>query len=73
MLLEGVRVIGQSYDEKKEEVTVVVGINKQSVQAAKQIGDSFGQPQQTSNAPPNNGSFPSSGSERRQAKDAADF
>jgi hypothetical protein len=73
MLLEGVRVIGQSYDEKKEEVTVVVGINKQSVQAAKQIGDSFGQPQSTSNAPSNNGPFPSSGSEKRQAKDAADF
>jgi hypothetical protein len=73
MLLEGVRVIGQSYDEKKEEVTVVVGINKQSVQAAKQIGDSFGQPQSTSNSSPNNGPFPSAGSERRQAKDASDF
>ncbi|PHY06345.1 MAG: hypothetical protein CK528_09415 [Alcaligenaceae bacterium] len=73
MLLEGVRVIGQSYDEKKEEVTVVVGINKQSVQAAKQIGDSFGQPKSTSNAPSNNGPFPSTGSEKRQAKDAADF
>lgn len=73
MLLEGVRVIGQSYDEKKEEVTVVVGINKQSVQAAKQIGDSFGQPQSTSNAQSNNGPFPSAGSEKRQAKDAADF
>ena len=73
MLLEGVRVIGQSYDEKKEEVTVVVGINRQSVQAAKQIGDSFGQPQSTSNAQQNNGSFPTAGSERRQAKDAADF
>ncbi len=73
MLLEGVRVIGQSYDEKKEEVTVVVGINKQSVQAAKQIGDSFGQPKQTNNGPSNIGSFPSVGSERRQAKDASDF
>jgi hypothetical protein len=73
MLLEGVRVIGQSYDEKKEEVTVVVGINRQSVQAAKQIGDSFGQPQQTNNVPSNSGPFPSVGSERRQAKDAADF
>jgi len=74
MLLEGVRVIGQSYDEKKEEVTVVVGINRQSVQAAKQIGTTFGQPEVTSNAPPsNNGPFPASGSEKRQAKDAADF
>ncbi len=73
LLLEGVRVIGQSYDEKKEEVTVVVGINKQSVQAAKQIGDTFGQPQQTNNGPANGGSFPTAGSEKRQAKDAADF
>lgn len=73
MLLEGVRVIGQSYDEKKEEVIVVVGINKQSVQAAKQIGDSFGQLKQTNNGPSNIGSFPSVGSERRQAKDASDF
>lgn len=73
MLLEGVRVIGQSYDEKKEEVTVVVGFNKQSVHAAKQIGSTFGQPSLTNGAPLNNGSFPSVGSEKRQAKDAADF
>ena len=73
MLLEGVRVIGQSYDEKKDEVTVVVGINRQSVQAAKQLGNTFGQPDVTRNAPSNNGPFPSAGSEKRQAKDAADF
>jgi nicotinamide mononucleotide adenylyltransferase len=73
MLLEGVRVIGQSYDEKKEEVTVVVGINRQSAQAAKQIGSTFGQPAVISNVPSNNGPFPSAGSEKRQAKDAADF
>ena len=73
MLLEGVRVIGQSYDEKKEEVTVVVGINKQSVQAAKQIGTTFGQPNTTNNPASNSGPFPSAGSEKRQAKDAADF
>ena len=75
-ILRGVRMIEQSYDEKKEEVKVVVGINKESQMGAEQLrkglADPGGNPS-GSQAPPNQGSFPSIGSEQRRSKDADKF
>jgi hypothetical protein len=38
-VLKGLKVISKSYDEKKEEVTVVVGVNQKNLASAKAISD----------------------------------
>jgi hypothetical protein len=73
-VLRGVRIISKAYDEKSEEVTVIVGINKKSINGANQLGG-FLSPMNKSgdNAAGTRNDFPSVGSERKRAKDAGDF
>ena len=72
-VLRGVRILERSYDEKNEEVKVVVGINRQSIAGAAQLGSGLG----STNAPATSGAnatpFPSQPSEQRRARDADSF
>lgn len=74
-VLQGVRILERAYDEKAEEVRVVVGINKQSMAGAAQLGSGLGVAQASGAARPSqaSGPFPSQSSERRRAKDADAF
>lgn len=75
-VLRGVRIIERSYDERSEEVKVVVGINRQSMAGADQLDQSMNRSGATSR--PESGSsepqsFPAKPSERRRAADADKF
>jgi len=70
--LRGLRILSKEYNEKAEEVTVVVGINRQSQSAAGQLGTS------NSGASSNSGrsagsEFPSAAGESKKARDFQEF
>jgi hypothetical protein len=70
--LEGVRLLSRNYDEAREEVTVVIGINPASLAGAAQLGgNSTGSPRRAAAGTP--GSFPAQPSESMQAADAQEF
>jgi hypothetical protein len=74
-VLQGVRILERSYDEKSEEVKVVVGINRQSRAGAAQLEQSVN-PAAMSKPGSNQGgaqTFPAQPSERRRAADADKF
>jgi hypothetical protein len=75
--LRGVRVLERTYDEKNEEVTVVVGINRQSIAGAAQLGEAMRPSGATGKSGPaasgGQQSYPAQPSERRRAKDADKF
>jgi hypothetical protein len=64
-ILKGVRILKRSFDEKKEEVTVTIGINQRSTSAANQLKDN--QSAQTPASKQKN--FPSQPSESKTAKE----
>jgi len=65
--LRGLRILSKEYNEKAEEVTVVVGLNKQSQSAAGQLGSS-------NNSSKAAGSeFPSVAGESKKARDFQEF
>ncbi len=75
-VLQGVRILERSYDEKSEEAKVVVGINRQSRAGAAQLEQSMNS--SNSGSKPNSTSgeaqaFPAQPSERRRAADADKF
>ena len=82
-VLKGVRILERSYDETKEEVKVVVGINRDSLAGAEQLRSGLNAPPSTqgnskgssgqslSDAPPTG--FPRSGSESTKSPDADKF
>lgn len=77
-VLQGVRILERAYDEKGEEVKVVVGINRQSMAGAAQLGSGLGVLNTggaSGSAKPSQagGQFPGQPSERRRAKDADTF
>lgn len=69
-ILSGVRILERSYDEKDEEVTVVVGINQQSMSGAQQLGT---QQDEVHKGTGSSQTFPSTGSESQRAKDFDQF
>jgi hypothetical protein len=75
-VLDGVRILERQYDEKAEEVKVVVGINRQSQAGAAQLRKGLGQTDSAQSAQGvqgAGGSFPAQPAERRRAKDADTF
>lgn len=72
-VLQGVRILERSYDEKSEEVKIVVGISRQSMAGAAQLGQAMNHSNPV--AKPGGGlhTFPSQPSERRRAADADSF
>ena len=75
-VLQGVRILERSYNEKAEEVKVVVGINRQSIAGAAQLGQSMNPSNPTSNAGSSSGGkqdMAAQPSERRRAADADKF
>jgi hypothetical protein len=72
-VLDGVRILERQYDEKAEEVKVVVGINRQSQAGAAQLRKGLGQTDAAQPAQGAGSSFPSQPAERRRAKDADTF
>ena len=71
-VLRGIRILEQSYDEKNEEVKVVVGMNRQSKSAASQLKEALDQ----TRVPSKSGSgvdFPSQPTEIRRARGADSF
>jgi hypothetical protein len=75
-VLQGVRILERSYDEKSEEVKVVVGINRQSMSGAGQLDQSMNSQNSASRPDPKTGAdqkFPAQPSERHRAADADDF
>lgn len=75
-VLQGVRILERSYDEKAEEVKVVVGINRQSRAGAAQLEQSMSSSNSGSGSSSNPGAvkaFPAQPSERRRAADADKF
>ena len=76
--LKGVTILERTYDEKKSEVTVVVGINSQTAAAAAQLrSGNFSAPPSSDNGTQSNGSssssFPSQGSETVRGKSFNSF
>jgi hypothetical protein len=65
--LRGLRILSKEYNEKAEEVTVIVGLNKQSQSAAGQLGSSGGA------SKTNSSDFPSVNGESRKARDFQEF
>lgn len=76
-VLRGVRILERSYDEDAEEVTVVVGINRQSQAGAQQLESGLQAPAEsaspTSQTQGNAPAFPNTGSEKRRSDDFDDF
>ena len=75
-VLQGVRMLERVYDEKSEEVKVVVGINRQSMAGAAQLGQAMNSANPSSKPNGTAGgaeTFPSQPSERRRAADADKF
>jgi hypothetical protein len=72
-VLQGVRILERSYDEKSEEVKVVVGINRQSRAGATQLEQSMNPATKPGTASGGGQSFPAQPSERRRAADADKF
>jgi hypothetical protein len=75
-ILKGVRIIERSYDERAEEVKVVVGINRQSMAGADQLDQSMNRSNSNSRADLSSGEpnpYPAQPSERRRAGDADKF
>jgi hypothetical protein len=75
-VLQGVRILERSYNEKAEEVKVVVGINRQSIAGAAQLGKSMNPANPTSMEGASTGgtqNMPAQPSERRRAADADKF
>ena len=75
-ILKGVRIIERSYDERAEEVKVVVGINRQSMAGADQLDQSMSRSNSTPRTDPGSGEpnpYPAQPSERRRAADADKF
>ena len=76
--LKGVTILERTYDEKKSEVTVVVGINGQTAAAAAQLrSGNFSATPSSDNGVQSNGSgsssFPSQGSETVRGKNFNSF
>lgn len=71
-VLRGVRILERSYDEKAEEVKVVVGINRESVSGASQLNKGLGSGGAWSGSS-ESAAFPAQPSEVRRAKDFKDF
>jgi hypothetical protein len=75
-VLQGVRILERSYDEKSEEVKVVVGINRQSMSGAGQLDQSMN-PQNSAARPGSktgpDQKFPAQPPEQRRAADADEF
>lgn len=72
-VLQGVRILERSYQEKAEEVKVVVGINRQSMSGAAQLGNSMNANNNPPKAPEAQNAFPGQPTEQRRAKDADQF
>ena len=75
-VLQGVRILERSYDEKSEEAKVVVGINRQSRAGAAQLEQSMNSSNSGSKSNSTSGeaqAFPAQPSERRRAADADKF
>jgi len=72
-LLKGVRLIERSYNEKAEEVTVVIGINKQSQLGANQLKDGLSSPNPEKSKGVKQGDFPGKESEKRRSSDFDKF
>lgn len=75
-VLQGVRILERSYNEKAEEVKVVVGINRQSIAGAAQLGQSMNPANPKSKEGATMGgtqNMPAQPSERRRAADADKF
>jgi hypothetical protein len=75
-VLKGVRVIERTYNEKNEEVKVVVGINRQSIAGAAQLGEAMRPSGSTGKSGAVSGGqepYPAQPSERRRAADADKF
>lgn len=73
-ILRGVRVIERSYNEKNEEVSVVVGINRESAQAAQQLQKGIGgEDGSEKTKSPSSNKFPSIDSEKKRSSDFNNF
>ena len=78
-ILQGVRVLERVYDEKKEEVKIVVGINKDSRDAANQASNFMSNSEQSktsSQSEPSKSSnrqFPAIPTEQKRVRDANQF
>lgn len=74
-VLQGVRILERSYDEKSEEVKVTVGINRQSRAGAAQLEQSMNPAtvSKPGSTPGGAQTFPAQPSERRRAADADKF
>jgi len=64
-VLKGVRILKRTFDEKREEVIVTIGINQRSASAANQLKDNSSKPAPSSKQK----DFPSQPSESQTAKD----
>jgi hypothetical protein len=71
-ILRGVRIIERSYNEKNEEVTVVVGLNKESQYGAQQLQRGLGNQENNNTKAPNN-NFPAIESEKKRSSDFNKF
>lgn len=72
-VLRGVRILERSYDEKAEEVKVVVGINRQSMSGASQLKGALDQARTPAKPSTSGTDFPSQPTEIRRARDADKF
>jgi len=68
----GITTIARSYDEKKEEVMVTIGLNKDTARAAGALKSGF-EDSPTNNNPSSSGKFPSQPSEGKVSKDFNKF
>ncbi len=79
-ILKGVRILERSYNEKDEEVLVVVGINRESQLGSQQLQSGLAKPSDDNRIDRNSNSgsdkasgFPSLGSEKRRSTDLDKF
>lgn len=72
-ILRGVKVLRQIYDPKAEEVTVVVGINKDTQRAASELSKGLENTNRGKGDQGDQGAFPSAGSQDRKSKDYEKF
>lgn len=72
-VLRGVKILRQSYDPKAEEVTVEIGINKDTQRAAAQLSQGLDANDGTDDKRTNAGSFPGTLPEDKKSKDYDKF
>ncbi len=72
-VLRGIRILERTYDEKSEEVKVVVGINRESQAGAGQLGKGLSDNSTGAKKLQEKGNFPAIGSESKRSSDASKF